>query len=36
MFLFMELEIHLIGYSFVSLAVLGQALNKPGLSIPLA
>lgn len=35
-FLFMELEIHLIGYSFVSLAIMGQALNKPGLYIPLA
>lgn len=35
-FLFMELDIHLIGYSFVFLAVMGQALNKPGLYIPLA
>lgn len=35
-FLFMELEIYLIGYNFVSLAVMGQALNKPGLYIPLA
>lgn len=35
-FLFMELEIHLIDYNFVSFAVMGQALNKPGLYIPLA